>query len=458
MNKMTAWALSTTPLAPRTPGCPVPLTSGQLRAWHNVVNRGAQRSWARYCAASLRLLGPLDIRRLQNAIEAIVHRHESLRTRIAGPPDEPLQLVDNPAAFELPVLDFSKSHSDQREDFVRKAAEEFISEKIDLAIGPLFAARVFKFSRQDHVLVIGADHIISDAVSFSILTREILTLYDASIKSETYSLPQLSVQFPDFAVWQAGTQEAWVRHHAAYWQSRLVSAEKTLLPVDRERPSSDYPDRQFLHIPFGKAVSVALADTARRYGTLMPLVVLSIQLVIMFEWCQKSTLLVEFFSHGRKGFPALKNMIGFLAHPMYFLVQAVPTETFKDLVCRVTEQFYSALEHDASRVAGNLVATGIHTEVHFNWVQTYSTPQWSPLGPERDLRVRPFPVTKSLPALFEPHYYPTASGIVAEIWYGRGLFEKSTLKWLENGLRSIARDVGQNPDVHIRTLQSVCAR
>ena len=456
---MSASALSAVQLAPRAPGCSVPLTASQLYAWCNLVNRGKQRSKLRLCAASLRLLGPLDVNRLQSAIESVVHRHESLRTRIVGSPEEPRQLVDIPLTFELSVEDLSNTTLDRSEDFVRSAAGEFISEEIDLAVGPLFAARLFKLSREYHVLVLGVDHFISDAASFSILTREILTLFREGVASETHSLPRLSVQFPDFAVWQAATQEAWAQHHAPYWRNRFANAEKTLLPLDCARPSSGYPEGecQFLHIPFGKAVSGTLADIARREGTLTPLVVLSIQLVIMSTWCQKRALLVAFLSHGRKGLLALKSMIGFLAYPMFLSLDVIPAETFQELVRRVTEEFHTALEHDASRAVGNS-ATEQLTELYFNWVQADLSPQWNSLGPKIDLGMRPFPITRSLKTTFAPHYFSTASGVLADIWYGRDLFENSTLEWFENGLRSIAREVARNPAARIGSLQSRCLR
>jgi hypothetical protein len=456
---VTVTSSSTVRLTPRIPGCPVPLTATQFRAWRDVVNRGTQLSKFRLCAASLRLLGRLDVRRLRDAIECIAHRHEPLRTRIAASPDGPRQLIDAPLAFELPLVDISNSHSDRREDLARTEAEEFISEEVDLAIGPLFAARLFRLAQQDHVLVLGVDHFISDAVSFSILTSELLTLYREREPSENHSLPQLTVQFPDFAVWQAGTQEAWTRLHAAYWQSRLSSAEKFRVPLDGENPSDTPTDRDFLHIPFGKGLSAALTDKARRDGTPMPLVVLSIQLVIMSEWCQKDTLLVELLSHGRKASPVLRNMVGFLAYPMYLLVAVAPAETFKDLLRRVIDEYHQALEHDASRITADLIPGP--TELRFNWVQADLRPQWRPVGPvahEMELRILPFPVRKPFTATFGPHYFPTPSGVVAEIWYGRGLFEKGTLNWFENGLRSIAREVVHTSNVRIGDLKCLCAR
>lgn len=417
------------------------------------MNRGATRSKLRLCAASLRLLGSLDLSRLQSAIEIIAHRHESLRTRIAGPPDAPRQLIDTPTLLASPVVDFS--NSEYKENLARKAAEEFISEEIDLAVGPLFAARVFRLSRQDHVLVVGIDHFVSDAVSCSILTREILAVYGARTESEHHCLPRLSVQFPDFAVWQAGTYEEWIRRHAAYWRNRLSTTEKFRLPLDNERPSNGYPNREFLHIPFGKVVSAALADIGRRRGTLMPLLVLSIQLIIMSEWCQRRALLVEFYSHGRNGSPLLKNMVGFLAYPMYLSIEVVPTETFEDLLQRVSDEYYSALEHDASRTIGNLV-TSPPTELVFNWVP--AAPRRDPLALESDICAQHFPITKSATALFAPHYYPTPSGVVAEVWYGRGLFENRTLQSLENAFRSVPKEVAEHPEVLVGSLRSLCAR
>ena len=214
---------------------------------------------------------------------------------------------------------------------------------------------------------------------------------------------------------------------------------------------------KFFTYPLAKRCREALADIARREGTLTPLVVLSIQLVIMSTWCQKRALLIGIFSHGRKGLLALKSMIGFLAYPMFLSLEVIPAETFQELVRRVTEEFHAALGHDASRTIGILTTSEL-TEVYFNWVQADLIPQCSSLRPETDFCTRPFPFTRPLTAIFAPHFYPTPSGVVAEVWYGRGLFENSTLEWFENGLRSIAREVARNPAARINFLHSLCAR
>ena len=450
-------ALPDVPLTPRIPGCRVPLTASQLRLWRDSVNHGAPRGKLRQCAASLRLLGSLDIGRLRNASDTGADRHESLRIRVAGPELAPRQLIDRDWRQAFSVVDLSEFHRDHGEESARRAAEEFLSEEIDVAAGPLFAGRVFKLSEEDHILVLGVDHFVSDAVSFSILIREICTLYREGAEFADRCLRRLSIQFPDFAVWQADTQEAWTRRESAYWMERLTSVEKIVLPLDDARSSRSYPKREFLHIPFGKGVSAKLADIARRDGTLTPLVVLGIQLLIMAEWCQRDTLLVEVLSHGRKGPLALESMIGFLAYPMYLLVEVLPTETFDDLIRRITEEFHSASRHDASRTTGYLV-TGCPTEVGFNWIQTHASAHLHPPAMGPDLRVRPFRVIKPWAVTLQPHYYHTASGIVAELWYGRGLFHKHTLEWLENGFRAIARRVAQTPDARIDSLRALCAR
>lgn len=448
---------SAIPLEPRARGYPVPLTASQLRFWHVSVDRGMRRSKLRCCAASRRILGSLDIGLLREAILSIVCRHESLRTRIVGAPDAPQQIVNDRPTVDMPVIDLTGSPSDQRESTARRLTEEFLEQEIDLASDPLFAARILRLADQDHVLVLGIDHFVSDAVSFQILTREILTQYRQLSGSTADGLPPLSVQFPDFAVWQARTQDAWLRHHAPYWKERLASAPDIRVPTDRPRLFSEYPSGDFLYIPFGKKLSSGLQIIAQRERTLMPLIVLSIQLVIMSLWCERSDLLVEFFAHGRSGCADLKSMIGSLAYPMYLRIDVIEAESFSDLARRVTEAFYSAFAHDASRATGNLIREA-PTELVFNWIQTGGTRGQEDVDRDGRRDILPFPVTKNFTGKFGPHYFPTPYGLIAEIWYGRSLFEERTLEWFKHGMRDVAEAVVRDTGTYIASLQSLCAR
>jgi hypothetical protein len=445
------------PLQPRPPGCPVPLTAIQAWYWRRIRERPGRLSDLRLCATSLRLRGPLDVRQLEKSIGAVVRRHEALRTRIAGTSETPKQLIDSPQPFELSVVDLSPSRPTMAEESARWIGAGFLSEEIDLGRGPLFDARLLRLSDLDHILILAADHMISDAVSHSIVTQEISKLYEAQAQDTECLLPAQTMQFPDLAVWQHRTQESWLRDHAPYWRDRLSGIPRITLPLDhRTAHGATVPQTATHHVPFGKSLTAALREVARSEQTLMPLVFLAAYLLVMSEWCQRRDLLVESLSHGRHGHPDLRGMVGCLAHSMHLRIEIRVGESTRDLLHRITAEFQAAFQHDASRVVGNLL-TEVPTEVYFNWLPAHwiasRTDHARDLG--GSLKVQAFPLGREWPVTFAPHFYDTSSGVVATIVYRRDLLESRTVERFGQQLRLVAAQLTQGVKMPVALLASL---
>jgi NRPS condensation-like uncharacterized protein len=152
---------------------------------------------ARMCASAVRIRGPLDAGLLQASIGTVVRRHDSLRTRFTTSAGVTTQRVERFDGYDLNVIDLSGMPGAEAEREAKRLAQEFQDQKIDLCVGPVFEARLFKLSLHDHVLVLLVDHMVSDGVSNAILGQEIWRSYDAAVCREPPSLPPLPVQFAD---------------------------------------------------------------------------------------------------------------------------------------------------------------------------------------------------------------------------------------------------------------------
>jgi hypothetical protein len=214
---------------------PVPLSFAQQRLWF--LQQLEPASAAYNIPVAYRLKGVLDVVALERALEALVGRHEVLRTTFADAEDAPVQVVAPTARVTLPVVDLSASRDPERE--ARRAAAAEARAAFDLERGPVLRCKLLRLAPCDHVLVLTVHHIASDGWSMGVLLRELGALYREAVTGAAASLRELPVQYPDYAVWQ---REQFRRDRLGlqldYWKHRLAGAPTILeLPTDRPRPA-----------------------------------------------------------------------------------------------------------------------------------------------------------------------------------------------------------------------------
>src|SRR6185369_12403250 len=149
-----------------------------------------------------RLTGPLNVSALAQSLTEIVRRHESLRTTFSLLDEQPVQIIADPAEFNLAVIDLSQLEESEREAELQRQANIEARRPFDLEQGPLFRARLLKLGPKEHVLVLTLHHIIGDGWSMRVLYKELSALYSAYARSAESPLAELTVQYADYAVWQ----------------------------------------------------------------------------------------------------------------------------------------------------------------------------------------------------------------------------------------------------------------
>lgn len=439
-----------TPIQPRPAGCPVPLTATQRYMWNGMMKQGTRLSSKRLAATSVRILGSLDICLLRQSIQALVQRHESLRTRIDLVEDTPVQHVDTESELRLEVIDLTKERANCIDGEAAQLVQAFLHEKIDISAGPLFEGRLLRLSNREHVLVLGIDHIVSDAVSCEILSREIWSLYSQGEQGQPFMLPKLPVQFGDYAVWQQRTSDAWRKKHEAYWREHLADWPNTKMAPDCGLGDMK-PSVATLHFPFGRALTARLLDLARSERSRLSSLVLAAYVAMVSRWLDQKDLVLGFFSHGRHFHPELENIIGFLSTHMYLRFNVTESGSFIDLMNRVSLELHSAYQHyDHGRVPH--LISGIPA-LNFNWL----TINWarSSIHKERTsnhLRIQSFPAKTVWPVTFQIFFSETSAGIIATVAYRTDLFAKSTIEHFCQTLRLFATEFSRRPFAPIGTV------
>jgi amino acid adenylation domain-containing protein/non-ribosomal peptide synthase protein (TIGR01720 family) len=329
------------PIRPVPRGAAVPLSFAQERLWFIHQLDPADPSYA--VPLPQRLAGAVDRAALARAIDEIVRRHEVLRTTYALVDGQPSGVVQR-AAAPLAVLDLASAPDP--DEALRRAVADEIRRTFDLAAGPVLRATLYALADDDHLLLLVMHHIVTDGWTIGVLSRELSALYGAFSRGEPSPLPELSVQYADYAAWQ----RAWLGPEVlevqlAYWRARLAGAPRALdLPTDRPRPPVPSHRGGLRSFTLEAAVTAALRDLARREGATLFMVLLAAFDVLLHRWSGQRDILVGTPVAGRTR-AEIEPLVGFFVNTLVMRAEIGDEQTFRDLLRRVREDALSAYAH-----------------------------------------------------------------------------------------------------------------
>ena len=223
------------PLDPARRARPMPVSFAQARIWFITELEQSRSSYN--IVGALRLTGRLCRRSMRRTFQSLVDRHTILRTVYRHQEDAPVQSILDDVVFELPLQDLSRLPAARRDEVVRGEVSAESFRPFDLARDLSLRARLFRLAQDEHVLLVDMHHIASDGWSVGVFTRELAALYAAHLRGASDPLPELPVQYCDYAVWQ----REWLRgevldRHLSFWTERLKDPPKVhSVPLDRPR-------------------------------------------------------------------------------------------------------------------------------------------------------------------------------------------------------------------------------
>jgi amino acid adenylation domain-containing protein len=326
----------------RRADAPPPLSFAQQRLWF--LDRLAPGDPTYNVPNVLRLRGPLVPEALSRALAAVADRHESLRTTFGMAGGEPVQLISPRSEVALTVVDLSGVGDEEAERLCR----EEVRRPFDLAAGPLLRALLLRRGPGDHVLALTMHHIVSDGWSMGVLVHEMVTLYEAFASGAAANgvLPELPIQYADFAVWQrerlSGERlEALI----ATWKRRLGNPPEPLrLPTDRPRPAvkTSAGASQPLRLDPGTAERVR--DLAHRERATPFMILLAAFQTQLHRYSGQDDLVVG-TPVANRDLAELKGLIGFFVNTLALRGDLSGDPSFRDLLQRVREVALEAYAH-----------------------------------------------------------------------------------------------------------------
>ncbi|MGZ4123356.1 MAG: amino acid adenylation domain-containing protein, partial [Tumebacillaceae bacterium] len=219
----------------------LPLSFAQQRMWF--MEQMGENGALYNMPVAMRLTGALDVTSLESSVNDLVARHEILRTTFGEQEGVLSQRITPSLHVPLHLIDLSSNVNQTATADIESEAAHLITAEMespfDLQIGPLLRVTLLRLQAQTHLLVVNMHHIISDAWSLGVFTRELTALYEAHVRGRQSSLQQLSLQYADFAVWQREyLQSDVLEQQLGYWKKQLAGElPVSLLPTDRPRPA-----------------------------------------------------------------------------------------------------------------------------------------------------------------------------------------------------------------------------
>src|SRR6266540_3384433 len=321
-----------------------PLSFSQQRLWF--FNQMEPGSAIYNEAVAIRLQGKLDVPALERTFSEIVRRHEAVRTTFAAVGGFPAQVIRPAYAVSLPVDDLSQLSESARDVEARLLMTAEARRPFDLEQGPLMRSRLLRLRADEHVAVVTMHHIITDGWSVWVLAREIGTLYQAFASGKPSPLPELEVQYADYALWQreylAGSM---LESQLGYWKRQLSGAPPTLeLPADRPRPARQSYSGARQRVELGPELSLALDSVSREQGVTVFMTLMAAFQTLLHRYTGQTDILVASPVANRTQ-AETEGLIGFFVNTLVLRADLSGNPSFCELLSRVKKTALGAYAH-----------------------------------------------------------------------------------------------------------------
>lgn len=334
-------------------------SSAQQRMWF--LDRLMPGNPSYNCPMVQRVRGTFDPARFAGALETVVARHEVLRTVLTEVDGVPKQLVREQTDPGPRVVDAAD------EEAARELVRAEVAEPFDLAAGPLFRALVVRLAEDDHVICLVLHHACVDGWSLGLLTAELSTVYAALGEGAEPRLPELPVQYADFAGWEAQRlQGRRLKRQTDYWVRRLSGMPATLeLRTDRPRPSSPSHRADLLRFTVPPELTRPARELSAAEGTTLYMTLLAVLNLVLAKHASTSDVAIGSPILNRTR-AELEPLLGFFANTLVFRTDVGGDPTFRELLGRVREATTGAYNHSELPFENIVEALNIERDLSHN--------------------------------------------------------------------------------------------
>ena len=441
---------------PRRGNNTAPLSFAQQRMW--MLYQFDPDSSVYNIGSNMVLRGPLDVPVLEQSLNEVIRRHESLRTTFTEIDGQPVQVVAADMTLTLRYHDFAEQADGEVK--MRRVVSEGMREPFNLSQGPLLRATLIRLGAEHHVIQLLMHHIVSDAWSLEVLLKEMIGTYEAFLKGEAAPFPPLPIQYADFASWQRERLDGEAMEtQVAYWKDRLADTPSILeLPTDRPRPAIQTMRGTRHTFTLSAALTEQLKAISRKEGVTLYMTMLAAWQALLARYSGQQDILVG-TSIANRNRSETEPLIGFFLNMLVLRTDLSGDPSFRELLTRVREVTLGAFAHqdvpfeklveelDLDRVTSHpplfQVAFGLTDS-------TKQPPRLSKVGYhqlELDSTPAKFDLTLDIGLVEE--------GMIGALVYNVDLFDAGTVNRMTQNLTTLLEAVVATPDVPISRVSLV---
>ena len=434
----------------------LPLSFAQQRLW--VLGQLQPNNPLYNIPRALRMKGKLNIACLEKALNEIVRRHESQRTTFQVSNGNPVQVIAAELTIALRLRELAHVPEEEREAEARRLASQEAELPFDLAQGPLIRATLLRLSPEDHVLLLTMHHIVSDAWSADVLLRELGELYQAFLAGRPSPLPELSIQYADYAVWQRGwlqgdVMEREIRH----WREQLKGAPSLLqLPTDRPRPAVQSFRGASEIVPLSPTLSQELKRFSQREGVTLFMTLLGGFQALLSRYSGQEQIVIGTDMANRTT-TETEGLIGFFINLLALRTDLSGNPSFRELLKRVRRVALDAYAHQDMPFDKLVEELQPERSLSYNpLVQTLFVMQNVPRH-KRELQgitISAFP-TPLLHSKFDLAVFMVdgENGLSATWVYSTDLFEVNTIRRMAQNYETLLGNALAHPDARLSSIE-----
>src|SRR5690242_11945727 len=432
-----------------------PLSFAQQRLWF--LQQMNPQSPAYNMPIASRLFGKLNVKVLERALNEIVQRHEVLRTTFQMVDAQPMQVISPRAALVVQLLDLTHLPETSREAEAHRLAVKNLRRPFDLVNGPLMRAALVRLNVEDHLLLLAMHHIISDDWSIRVLVNELAALYNSFSTGAPSTLPNLHIQYADYAQWQRSwlTGEVFEAQFD-YWKKRLDGAPAILeVPTDRPRPAIQSSRGSLEHFIVAEDVVRGLRELAKQEGATMFMVLLTAFQTLLHRYARQDVIIVGTPIAGRNR-QELEGLIGFFINTLVMRADFSENLSFRGLLAQVKETALGAYAHQEFPFDKLVEELQPQRDLsHMPIIQALFALQNTP---DESIELAGLTITpvniESGTTQFDLSLNiwergPTLTGYLA---YRSDLFDADTIKRMLAHFRMLLESIANHPDEHVSAL------
>jgi amino acid adenylation domain-containing protein/non-ribosomal peptide synthase protein (TIGR01720 family) len=451
-------ANSSQTIPPRTNNTELPLSLAQERLWFLHQINPSDSSYN--IAISWQLAGKLHIPTLSASLQTIIQRHESLRTTFLSQEGKPYQKIAANIDLQLPIIDLQDLPPQQQAQTAQDLAKVEASQPFDLTQAPLMRVKLIRLAPNQATLLLTLHHIIADGWSRGILLRELATSYRALINDEQPSLPALSIQYADFALWQREwLQREEMQAQLAYWQEKLAKLPTLELPTDYPRTALQKFNGKTESFLLPKTLLESLKQLSKQQGVTLFMLLLAAFKLLLHRYCQQDEIVLGVPSANRNH-QQIQSLIGFFVNTLVLRTDLSGNPTFTTLLERIRTTAAEAFEHQEIPFAKVVEALQIERDLSHNplvqvMFQVQNEAYQLQNDSQLDLQIPDLEIhqtwveTGATKFDLTCHIVERSQGLLVVMEYCTDLFQQQTITRMIQHLRVILTAIVENPSLKI---------